>query len=89
MPGGTNGEGGLRWDATAQDTKSASAQEACEGTQQPKHQERNVRVVALTTTTGNDGGRTTTTPEPINHSQDALVAPRLTFGVLVDVLVTS
>ena len=49
---GTNGDGGLRWDATAQDTESASAQEACVGTQQPRHQERNVSVVALTTTTG-------------------------------------
>ena len=32
---GTNRDGGLRWDATAQDTKSASARKACEGTQQP------------------------------------------------------
>ena len=52
---GTNGDGGLRWDATAQDTESASAQEACE--------ERNSPDTKSASAHDDDGA--TTTPKPI------------------------
>ena len=73
------------------------AREACDGTQQPKtpraqalrRPARGRNSPDTKSASAHDDDGATTTPEPINHSLDALVVPRLSSARIRNALVAS